>query len=445
LGWIGVHSDTPAAYSRYSDTDVDAAPLPLMAGRELTDPAGRRLVADVARGLLSDAALDGMAAESAAQIIASEAAYAQAGVVIADIRRATRSTLSLALARIGGADSSNLDGVIYGIGRLRAEQGVPLVAVLHAFRLDFRVLWSALVEAGRASAVTARPEFIEGCIDVWNTVEAITEEVLVAYRSRERELDDRRVEELERAFAELVAEGASSPPVLERCASVLGLPDEGAFAVIVGSISPDHSECIGRLLSACTRLGLAAHFSGGADDVRGVIERSQMGDEQFHSLLMVLSPGRFGVAPLVGSLGGLARSLRFAAAALNTLPRGRLGVVRLEDAWTLAVMHRDDELADAFARHVLAGVLAAPAGERDRLLHTLRAYITSAGSVSGVAEAEFLHRNTVRKRLARIEVLTGRALSDPQDITDLTLATTWLRIDGNRRTGRPQAERTCGR
>ena len=395
------------------------------------DPSAHLLIGELARGLLSDAALDAMAADSAGQIAQSVPAYSQIGVVVADIRRATRSTLSLALTRIAGAGSSDLDGVVHAIGRLRAEQGVPLVAVLQAFRLDFRVLWSAIVEAGRAVGVTAQPEFIDGCIELWNAVEAITEEVLDAYRDRERELDDRRDEEREQAFADLIAQGASSPPVLARCATVLGLPVHGDFAVVAGSINPDHSECIGRLLFSCSRIGLAAHLSGGADHVCGVIERSGVGDEQLRDLLKVLAPGRFGVARLTGSLSGLSRALRFAAAAVDSMPRGGAGVIHLEDSWTKAIMHRDDELADAFARHVLAGVLAAPAGERDRLLSTLRSYIDCSGSVSGAASAEFLHRNTVRKRLARVEALTGRTLSDPRALTELMLAAEWLHPEGD--------------
>lgn len=397
--------------------------------------SGHGLIADLALGLLSDAQLDAMAADSAAQIIQTEPAYTEAGVVRADIRRATRSTLSLALTRIAAADSSSLDGVVHEIGRLRAEQGVPLVAVLRAFRLDFRVLWSAIVQAGRDAGVTTRPEFVDGCIELWNAVEAITEEALDAYRGRERELDDRRIEERERAFADLIAEGAGNSSILARCAPVLGLPVDGQFAVLVGSINPDHSECIGRLLSSCSRRGIAAYFSGGADHVHGIVERRHLGHGQLRTLLEVLSPGRFGVAELAGSLGGLSHAIRFATAALNTLPPGRPGVIHLEDSWALAMMHRDNELADAFSRHVLAGVLAAPASERARLLHTLRTYIAVGGSVNGVARTEFLHRNTVRKRLARIEALTGRELADPRAVTELTLAVGWLGADGDTNDG----------
>jgi DNA-binding PucR family transcriptional regulator len=53
---------------------------------------------------------------------------------------------------------------------------------------------------------------------------------------------------------------------------------------------------------------------------------------------------------------------------------------------------------------------------------TFRAWLDNDASVDASAEALFCHPNTVRKRLRRIEQRTGRSLSRPRDVIELTLA-----------------------
>ena len=61
-------------------------------------------------------------------------------------------TFQYLLRRIAGlAVSDRLRAVGPAIGRDRARRGVPLNDLLTAVRLDFRVLWTALREIGRAS------------------------------------------------------------------------------------------------------------------------------------------------------------------------------------------------------------------------------------------------------------------------------------------------------
>lgn len=396
-------------------------------GESVVPESGAGLVAELARGLLTGAALDQIESDSAAQIVDIEPAYQAVGVVVREIRRATRSTLSLALARVAGATvSDEVEAAPHAIGRLRAEQGVPLAAVLHAFRLDFRVLWDALVVEGRQAGVTDQPEFIDGSKAVWSAVEAITEEVVQAYRERERELDHSRVDERERALADLLGRGGTEPAISARSAMILGLPNNGRFTIVVGAINSDDRECINGLLTTLTRLGVAAHFGGPADDVRGIIDTSTLPEETLRPMLDVLAAGRFGVASVTGAIGNTARAARLALAAAETLVPTERGVAHVDDRWLPAILQRDPELAGAFAARTLGGVLELPEVERRRLLSTLWSYLSGPGSMNDLAETQYLHRNTIRKRLARVEALTGRSLMVPRDITELTLAVTWV-------------------
>jgi DNA-binding PucR family transcriptional regulator len=60
--------------------------------------------------------------------------------------------------------------------------------------------------------------------------------------------------------------------------------------------------------------------------------------------------------------------------------------------------------------------------ERDILFETFRVWLESDGSLRTAGELLFCHPNTVRYRLHRIEQRTGRSLSRPRDIAELSLA-----------------------
>ena len=67
------------------------------------------------------------------------------------------------------------------------------------------------------------------------------------------------------------------------------------------------------------------------------------------------------------------------------------------------------EAGSTFAHAVLGPVLALPEADRGLLLGTLRTWFIQDASASATAARLFVHRNTVRYRLRRIQELTGRA------------------------------------
>ncbi|WP_411576681.1 PucR family transcriptional regulator [Streptomyces mutabilis] len=70
----------------------------------------------------------------------------------------------------------------------------------------------------------------------------------------------------------------------------------------------------------------------------------------------------------------------------------------------------------------LGPVLDLPAGERSRLLRTLEHWFASGGSANATSQSLFVHPNTVRYRIRRVEELTGRSLSDPRTTADVGAA-----------------------
>jgi purine catabolism regulator len=121
-----------------------------------------------------------------------------------------------------------------------------------------------------------------------------------------------------------------------------------------------------------------------------------------------------GVSASCSALDGLPRAVGQARLALRQgAARGGAPVMLFDE---LGVRYKAlDSLPDDVLRELRDGVVGvltvADATHGGGLLLTLEAYLAGGYSVSETAAALFIHRNTLRKRLARIEALTDLDLA----------------------------------
>ncbi|WP_199042395.1 PucR family transcriptional regulator [Glycomyces salinus] len=80
------------------------------------------------------------------------------------------------------------------------------------------------------------------------------------------------------------------------------------------------------------------------------------------------------------------------------------------------------DAAHETTRAILGGLLDLPSDRRDLLLETFTAWIELGGSAQATGELLVCHPNTVRHRLRRIELATGKDLTRPGDIAELVAA-----------------------
>ncbi|AZZ54168.1 hypothetical protein C1I64_04435 [Rathayibacter festucae DSM 15932] len=138
----------------------------------------------------------------------------------------------------------------------------------------------------------------------------------------------------------------------------------------------------------------------------------------------VLRVGVSAPSPLA-ALGGALRSARYALR-LPSAP-GDASPVRIGTAGevTSAVQLLStvpDHLRAVFVELVLGRLLEHDARYNSQLVATLSAFLDCGGSWVRAAEQTHLHLNTVRYRIARVEELTQRDLSNTSDRADLFLA-----------------------
>jgi DNA-binding PucR family transcriptional regulator len=157
--------------------------------------------------------------------------------------------------------------------------------------------------------------------------------------------------------------------------------------------------------------------------VLGGVEDS---DKAAAAIVEHFGPGPVVVGPLVDDL-----------LSANVSARAVIAGLRAAKGWPQAPrpVAADDLLperslsGDGHARHQLVSHVYKPLLASDRiLLDTATAYVEAGGSVEGAARALFVHANTVRYRLRRIEQLTGLSPTDPRDAYTLRIGITLGRL-----------------
>lgn len=135
-----------------------------------------------------------------------------------------------------------------------------------------------------------------------------------------------------------------------------------------------------------------------------------------------------GVAALAGALHEAGSARRLAAlrvtSAAGSAAGGLISVVTSDEVASheLLLASVPGSVLRSFRERLLGPLLAYDEQHRAELLPTLREFLDCSGSWNACAAKMYVHVNTVRYRIRRIEELTGRDLSSLDDRVDFFLA-----------------------
>jgi hypothetical protein len=387
----------------------------------------RRMLREVA-GMLLDEHVDELADRAVQRLRLDEPEYAVSKVSWDDLTKMMRRTLALALTRLSGRPMpDSIATAAADAGRLRAQQGLSLPALLHAFRIDLRIIWEALIEEALSRSPETGATFIGSPVLMWQVVEAIeanTAEVVDAYRRMERDIAQRFDEVQQKAFEQLMREGERNPSALQEASSRLSLPLEGPYLVVSCSEIHDRDSAALTATSRLRSAGLACYLAWSEGELALVIAKGMRSTDEVLVALQDLQDWPTGIAAADG-LRSVPRSLRLARRVV--LGMAEPGLRTLESSWIPTLVGVDRELADALGNAILGPLLKLPELERSAILETIEAFLDGGGSVADVAAKLYRHRNTVRHRLQSAERLCGLDFSRPADLATMTLAIEWLR------------------
>ncbi|MFB8142832.1 PucR family transcriptional regulator [Streptomyces parvus] len=318
------------------------------------------------------------------------------------------------------------------IGEIRAEQGVPLDAVLHAFRMGGAMVWQDLVdETARRDPDDIRL-LVHVAADVWNFVDEHCGVVADAYRQAERRQSWRR-ENRQRLMVAALLDGTARIADLAEAAEMLGLPEQGRYAVLAVATAPRGPGSAARpalTLPAAPEAVVLWHPGQDAEFAILPLTGSPGELSELAAALDVPAGARAGIGSAVEGLAALGDARQLAETALRACPASG-GTVLLDEHLPDALVVSSPALAGALADRVLGPLDRLDAADRDVIVETLTAWLDADGSAQRAGARLYCHRNTVLNRLRRFEQLTGRCLTRPRDAVEVSLALAARRLLGN--------------
>ncbi|MEV7569483.1 PucR family transcriptional regulator [Streptomyces tanashiensis] len=357
-----------------------------------------------------------------------EAYEAEALIPLDSLRRSCTANAGLILAhlRIGGTpDASSARET----GRLRAEQGVPLADTLHAYRIGSQFLWTEILTEARTRPEVSVDLLLAESTEFWALSGLYAESVAVAYREAAAELTSQG-QARRSALVEALFTGIVTDRTLWEAARELELPEHGPYAVAAAKAGAPGEEPLTGAEAALRQANLPSAWRLLPDQQLALIALPTDAAETTCLRVLRRTRARVGFSPRFHSLRDTPQALRFARLALAGLQGAGPGVARFDDNPLAMVVAAAPAEAGHLMDVVLRPVLDLPAAERSRLLRTLEHWFAAAGSAGDAARTLFVHPNTVRYRLRRVEELTGRSLSDPRTAADFGAALLAVRGPG---------------
>ncbi len=215
--------------------------------------------------------------------------------------------------------------------------------------------------------------------------------------------------------------------VLSR-ASTLGWPADPRVVVAIGG-APDTRQLDG-LRRGASRLGMEVLAAPQGDRLVCILGGPGVGDavetcERVGQLAEFFAPGPIVVGPTVDGLAGAHRSARSAASGYRAAKAwpARPSTLLARDLLTARAL-----AGDGHARRILAGDVYPSLAASKELLETCVGFLDCGSSMEATARALFVHPNTVRYRLKRIQDLTGYNPADAREAFVLRMAITLGRL-----------------
>ncbi|MFD3701747.1 PucR family transcriptional regulator [Nocardia sp. NPDC058658] len=382
------------------------------------------LVQEVVRRVRHD--LPAMADRVTSQMFAEVPFYRTGGAgEHAEVRARLLLNLEAALAALLGA--RHAPQAPAETGRLRARQNAPLADVLCAYRLGYLAMSTALVDAGAQIPVVPAAVIIELMQSVFRNHSLDADAMVDAYREEADYLLSQRERERAALVDVLLSDDPGSAMLID-VARALRLPMDGSFLVIA-TASDRGQDPMPRLGSALAAIDVTMVWRVRYDTAVGVLSMHHPARADLAiSVLRRHASGPVGISPAFGSLRQTAWALDLAELVRDGL-HGSQTVEQFENTPLNMLVAGGRDVTRETARTVLGGLLDAPDETQQTLLHTLQMWVTSAGSADRTAERLHCHPNTVRKRLRRLEELTGRNLSEPGGIAELVTAShAWAQL-----------------
>ncbi|TFC46399.1 PucR family transcriptional regulator [Cryobacterium sp. TMT1-21] len=407
--------------------------------------------AELFTGLLD--AADTLTDAVCAQIVGAEQAYSDSSLLPFELLRSVVSENITALIRAlqageapglapglatGAATDGAIDletGVTTGLsildaprraGQVKAEHGIPMASLLHAYRLAGLQIWEELV---RRSVASQRFEaLLLVSSEVWGMIDTFSSAAAEAYR-QVVDAQERRNRQARSLMLLSLLDGSAPPADAGRALRTLGLPEHGTFVLVAAELSGTGEASLPGIVQTLRAAGLASAWTALQGDQVGILSASpEAGAATGLAILDAAATTRVGVSRPFTGIGGAPDALRQARLAVGCLPPAGVGAHAYGAAPLDLLLVTQPDYAAELQQCVFGDLLAAH--DADLLLATLEAWFAADGSTAETGRGLHCHRNTVLYRLGRVEELTGRSTARPIEAAELYAALRAVRLAG---------------
>ena len=401
--------------------------------------------------------------EIVAQIVESEDAYTERGLDRSVLHETVDENVRAVFVELAGGPS--LTAPARRAGAMKAELGIPMASLLHAYRIaGIAVLEeirrvaidaprdtaeAAVGEAStrsdahsdarsdalsaRTDALAARPDVLAARPDalavldvttaLWAVLDRYSGEAADAYRQIVDERDRRSAQARRVALLSLFAGTATDPAGALRLS---GVPESAHYVVVVAELGADGDDPEPRGLR-----GVAGAWAQDAERHVGLLGSADVAAlAGALDVLRSTARTRLGASRVVAHHSAVPAALAEATDALACLEPGAAGLAVFGERPLDLVVSPEAPRAAALVEGVFGRLLALPADDASVLHATIDAWVDAGGSMTETASRLHCHRNTVLARLGRIAELTGRRVSDPAESAELVAARRAQRLSG---------------
>jgi hypothetical protein len=305
--------------------------------------------------------------------------------------------------------------------RSRAEEGLPLEDLLHAYRLGGRLGWQALLNAALPDEY---PALLAAAEPLMHYIDSVSAAVAQTYLDEHQHIVSEE-ERRQRALVEALVHPEREAPALRDLAERVGFPLAETYRPFVKALPGAPTHAHSQLASALRTRGVLALTEG--DRVTGLA--TEDADEAVFS-----RPQGLYALGMPAPRAELAVALDDMRLLVGVARReGLEGSIEVDGFLLELLLARAPDLADRLAGRVLGPLEAYAERRSSDLLETLEAFLECGLDRRQTAQRLHVHPNTLDYRLRRIAELTGLEPGRPRDLVLLELALARRKLPPGRR------------
>jgi len=402
------------------DQDLSSSREQSVSASDAADPAGFFLE-------LVDS-IDALAAGVVDQILAGENEYAENPMPRELLYSIVNENISALLATLAGTTDSL--AAPRRAGRVKAEHGIPMASLLHAYRLAGLQLWDEMMAR---SVGTQRTEtLLHLSSDVWGIIDRFSGAAAESYRAFVDERD-RRDEQARSVMLLSLLDGSAAPGEIGRLLRALELPEHAIYLVIAAERSSSGADPVPEVHERLHADGIASAWTTWKGEYVGLVGLSRRVDvDRAISIVSAGARSRVGVSRPFGQLSASPDAIGQARMSVECIASPGVGIHRYGSAPLDLLLVAQPGYGSELRDGVFSRLLGPDTVDGAVLLDTLEAWFDADGSTVDAGKRMHCHRNTVLYRLGRIADLTGRSVSRPAEASELFAALRAVRLGGIR-------------